>query len=180
MPQPVPAKAKPKPKAKPKAAAKKKTKSRTTTKTSTTAASTTTASTTTPSTSTPSSTPAATGATLDAKSSLLGTILVDASGRTLYLFKDDAGSDSSCYGSCETVWPPFTTNGSPVAGAGVQASLLGTTTRHDGKTQVTYDGHPLYYFAGDSTAGATNGQGIKQFGAKWWVVSPAGHAVKRR
>jgi predicted lipoprotein with Yx(FWY)xxD motif len=67
-----------------------------------------------------------------------------------------------------------------MAGSGVRASLLGTTKRTDGKKQVTYNGHPLYYFAGDSSPGAATGQGLEQFGARWWVVSPAGRAIKRR
>jgi predicted lipoprotein with Yx(FWY)xxD motif len=117
--------------------------------------------------------------TVGAAKSLLGTILVDASGRTLYLFKKDSGGSSSCYGGCAATWPPLTTSGAPVAGSGVNGSLLGTTTRSDGKTQVTYNGHPLYYFAGDSSDGASNGQGVKEFGALWWIVSPAGHADKR-
>ena len=67
--------------------------------------------------------------------------------------------------------------GRPKAGSGVNASMLGTTTRSDGKDEVTYNGHPLYYYAGDQKAGDTNGQDLNQFGAPWYVVSPAGNKI---
>jgi predicted lipoprotein with Yx(FWY)xxD motif len=119
------------------------------------------------------------GATVAVKSSKLGGILVDGTGRTLYLFEQDQGSASSCYGACAGGWPPYTTTGAPRAGAGVSASLLGTTTRTDGKTEVTYHGHPLYYFAGDRKPGDTNGEGLKAFGAEWYVLSAAGTKVEQ-
>jgi predicted lipoprotein with Yx(FWY)xxD motif len=115
------------------------------------------------------------GATVAVKGSTLGAILVDGKGRTLYLFEKDQGTTSSCYGACAGGWPPYTTNGAPRAGAGVSASLLGTTTRTDGKTEVTYHGHPLYYFAGDRKPGDSNGEGLKAFGAEWYVLSAAGN-----
>jgi predicted lipoprotein with Yx(FWY)xxD motif len=118
------------------------------------------------------------GAPIDVRTSKLGSILVDGSGRTLYLFEKDKGTTSSCYGACAAGWPPYTTAGPPHAGRGASASLLGTTTRTDGKTEVTYHGHPLYYYAGDSTAGDTNGQGVEAFGAEWYVVGPAGSKVE--
>jgi predicted lipoprotein with Yx(FWY)xxD motif len=107
----------------------------------------------------------------------LGTILVSG-GRTLYLFEKDNGSNSSCYESCASVWPPLVTKGAPQPGTGVSASLLGTTTRSDGTSEVTYNGHPLYFYLGDSSPGQTGGQGLNQFGALWFVVSPAGNAIK--
>ena len=119
------------------------------------------------------------GATVMVKSSKLGGILVDGSGRTLYLFEKDKGTTSSCYGACAGGWPPDTTKGAPRAGAGVSGSLLGTTTRTDGKTEVTYHGHPLYYFAGDRKPGDTNGEGLKAFGAEWYVLSAAGNKVEK-
>jgi predicted lipoprotein with Yx(FWY)xxD motif len=119
------------------------------------------------------------GATVAVKSSKLGAILVDGTGRTLYLFEKDQGTTSSCYGACAGGWPPDTTNGAPRAGAGVSASLLGTTTRTDGKTEVTYHGHPLYYFAGDPMPGDSNGEGLKAFGAEWYVLSAAGNKVEK-
>jgi len=107
----------------------------------------------------------------------LGKILVDSRGRSLYLFEKDTGPKSTCYGSCAVAWPPFTTSGTPTAGTGAKASLIGTTTRTDGKDEVTYNGHPLYYYAGDSAAGDTNGQDLNQFGAAWYVLSPAGNQI---
>jgi len=113
-----------------------------------------------------------------AKSGSLGTFLVDGKGRALYLWDADKGAMSTCNGACATEWPPLTTNATPKAGAGVKASLLGTSKRSDGTLEVTYAGHPLYYFEGDTSAGQTTGQGSGSFGAPWWVVSPAGNALQ--
>jgi predicted lipoprotein with Yx(FWY)xxD motif len=107
-----------------------------------------------------------------------GKFLVDSSGRALYLWAADKGNASTCSGACAQAWPPLTTAGTPKAGSGVKASLLGTTKRSDGTTEVTYGGHPLYYFSGDSGAGETNGQGNDGFGADWWVVAPSGKAIE--
>lgn len=104
-------------------------------------------------------------------------ILVGNNGRSVYLFEKDTSGKSSCSGSCASVWPPVTTLGKPQAGSGASASLIGTTVRSDGTTQVTYNGHPLYYYVGDKGAGQANGQGLKQFGALWYVVSPQGKAI---
>ena len=109
----------------------------------------------------------------------LGRILVDSRGITLYDFPKDRGTTSSCYGACAALWPPLTTKGKPVAGPGVRASLLGTTKRTDGKLEVTYNGHPLYYFVSDRSPGQATGQGLNQFGAPWWVLSPAGKEIHR-
>jgi predicted lipoprotein with Yx(FWY)xxD motif len=106
----------------------------------------------------------------------LGSVLVDVSGRTVYLFKADTGKDSTCYGDCVRFWPPVLTAGAPLAGAGAKAALLGTTTRTDGSLQVTYAGHPLYRFDLDSPGDAI-GQGVNGFGGLWWVVSPSGAAI---
>ncbi len=122
---------------------------------------------------------AAGGATVAVKSAKLGAILVDGAGRTLYLFEKDKGTTSSCYGACAGGWPPYTTTGAPQAGSGVSAPLLGTTARTDGKTEVTYHGHPLYYFVGDSKPGDTNGEGVNAFGAEWYVLSAAGNKVEK-
>jgi predicted lipoprotein with Yx(FWY)xxD motif len=121
---------------------------------------------------------AAGGTAVDVTSSKLGKFLVDSKGRTLYLFVADTGSSSTCSGACAGAWPPLTTSGKPTAGAGVKASLLGTTKRSDGTMEVTYAGHPLYYYAGDSTPGQTTGQALSQFGAPWYVVAPSGAAIK--
>jgi predicted lipoprotein with Yx(FWY)xxD motif len=119
------------------------------------------------------------GVVVTTKTGALGTYLTDKAGRTLYLWVADTGTKSTCSGSCATAWPPLTTSGAPTAAGSAKASELATTTRDDGTKQVTYDGHPLYYFVGDKTAGATAGQGSDSFGAKWWVVTPAGVAVTK-
>ncbi|WP_328549510.1 MULTISPECIES: COG4315 family predicted lipoprotein [unclassified Streptomyces] len=107
----------------------------------------------------------------------LGTILVDAKGRTLYLFEADKSTQSTCNGSCAAAWPPLLTSGSPTAGGSAKSGLLGTTKRSDGKSQVTYHGHPLYGYAGDSKPGDTNGQDLNQFGAAWYVLDVSGQKV---
>jgi predicted lipoprotein with Yx(FWY)xxD motif len=109
----------------------------------------------------------------------LGHILVDSKGITLYDFVKDKGTTSACYGACAALWPPLTTKGKPVAGRGVRAALLGTTKRKDGKLEVTYGGHPLYYFVTDRKPGQTTGQGVNQFGGPWWVISAAGKEIHR-
>ena len=125
----------------------------------------------------PASGGASSVATVSATSTSLGTILVDGSGRTLYLFEKDQSDQSACTGACATAWPVDQTSGTPKAGSGVKASMLGTIKRGDNTTQVTYNQHPLYYYQGDSGAGQQNGQGVDAFGAKWFVVNPAGGAV---
>jgi predicted lipoprotein with Yx(FWY)xxD motif len=118
------------------------------------------------------------GATIDVGSTRLGQVLVDGSGRTLYLFLADRGTQSACNSSaCVQYWPPILTTGAPQAGPGVNSSLLGTATRKDGTTEVTYAGHPLYYFISDKKAGDTSGQGIVGFGGPWYVVSPSGMQI---
>jgi predicted lipoprotein with Yx(FWY)xxD motif len=116
-------------------------------------------------------------ASVDVRDTSLGKILVDSQGRSLYLFKKDTGPTSTCSGACAVAWPPFTTSGTPQAGSGAKPSLISTSARSDGKTQVVYNGHPLYYYAGDSQAGDTNGQDLNQFGAPWYVLSPAGDQI---
>ena len=116
-------------------------------------------------------------ASVGVASSKLGQILVDASGRTLYLFEADKGAASTCYSACARAWPPLLTIGNPNAGPGASASLLGTTTRSDGQIEVTYAGHPLYSFVADKQAGDTSGQGINDSGGLWYVISPAGGAI---
>src|SRR5258708_32040157 len=98
-------------------------------------------------------TPAAGTATVAVANSSRGQILVDGSGRTLYLFEADRTAASSCYDACIGVWPAVVTTGQPVAGPGVKASLLSTTKRKDGTLEVVYNGHPLYYFSGDKKSG---------------------------
>lgn len=105
------------------------------------------------------------------------TFLTDGSGKAIYLWTKDSGGMSACSGACAGAWPPVTTTGSPTAAGSAKASDLGTITRSDGTKQVTYDGHPLYYFSGDSGSGTASGQGSTGFGAKWWLVAPSGSDV---
>jgi predicted lipoprotein with Yx(FWY)xxD motif len=122
----------------------------------------------------------ATGATKVAlRTTPLGRILVDSKGITLYDFVADKHMASTCYGACAALWPPLLTHGKPVAGPGVRGSLLGTTKRTDGKLEVTYNGHPLYYYVADRKPGQTTGQGLNQFGGPWWVISAAGREIHR-
>jgi predicted lipoprotein with Yx(FWY)xxD motif len=106
-----------------------------------------------------------------------GKALVDGQGRTLYLFEADKGATSACSGACASIWPPVTTAAKPTAGPGLTAAKLGTTKRSDGKLQVTYDGHPLYRYAADGKPGDVNGQGLNQFGAKWYVLNASGAKI---
>jgi predicted lipoprotein with Yx(FWY)xxD motif len=131
------------------------------------------------STSSSSKPAAASSATLASRSSSLGTILVGANGRTLYLFEKDKGPTSTCDGGCAGVWTPFTTTGKPKAGAGVDSAKLTTSKRADAKEQVVYGGHPLYYYVSDTKAGDTKGQNLNQFGADWYVVSPTAQKVEK-
>jgi predicted lipoprotein with Yx(FWY)xxD motif len=119
------------------------------------------------------------GTTVAVAKTRIGRILVDSKGITLYDFVTDKGGVSGCYGACAALWPPLITKGKPHAGPGVRASLLGTTKRKDGKLEVTYNHHPLYYFATDRKPGQTTGQGVNQFGGPWWVLSPAGKEIHR-
>ncbi len=118
----------------------------------------------------------ASAVTIKAASSPLGTILVDQDGKTLYLFEADSQNKSNCSGGCLSLWPPVDANGKATAGSGVTAGMIGTAT---GSSQVTYDGHPLYWFSGDTAAGDTNGEGLTDFGGAWYAVSPAGKAVEQ-
>jgi predicted lipoprotein with Yx(FWY)xxD motif len=117
----------------------------------------------------------ASGATVAVASSSLGKILVDAEGRTLYAFTKDKGDQSACSGECATNWPALT--GTATAGTGAQASLLSTSTQANGTSQVTYDGRPLYYFAGDTKPGDTNGQAV---GNVWFVLTADGALVQEK
>jgi len=128
----------------------------------------------------PSESPASGGSgetEVEAEDSSLGTILVDSRGNTLYVFLQDTGDTSTCTGDCAASWPALIAKGEVKAGGGgdVDGSLLGTSARDDGKMQVTYNGHPLYFFSGDQAPGDINGQGI---GDVWFVVSPAGDPIK--
>jgi predicted lipoprotein with Yx(FWY)xxD motif len=106
-----------------------------------------------------------------------GTYLTDSAGRTVYMFTADMKGMSMCSGACTKPWPPVLTTGTPAAGPGVEASALGTIANGSAQ-QVTYDGHPLYYFIRDKSAGSTAGEGITHFGGSWYVLSPAGNGIQ--
>jgi predicted lipoprotein with Yx(FWY)xxD motif len=129
-------------------------------------------------TSSASSPRASKGALVALGKTALGKVLVDARGRTLYLFEKDKHGRSACYGACATYWPPLASAAKPRPGRGVRASLLGVTRRSDGRRQVTYAGHPLYTFIADKKAGQTTGEGLTNFGAAWDAVAASGRAVE--
>jgi len=110
--------------------------------------------------------------TIETHSGPMGTYLTDGQGRSLYMFASDTSSKSSCTGQCLTSWPALT--GTATASGAANASLLGTLS---GTGQVTYGGHPLYTYSGDKSAGDTTGQGIDNFGAKWWLLTPSGQQL---
>ena len=118
-----------------------------------------------------------TPATVGVANTSLGSILVDSTGRTLYLFKADVGANSACAGACATAWPPLPANGTPIAGTGLTAAKLGTITRSGGNRQVTYNGHPVYLYVGDKKPGDVNGQAVTAFGAAWYALTPAGNQI---
>lgn len=109
-----------------------------------------------------------------------GSYLTDGTGRALYLLEEDAQGESVCYDACAEAWPPFLApQGAPTAGdAAVQAGMLGTLTRRDGSVQVTYDGHPLYYYAEDQGPGQATGQDVTDEWGEWYLVTPEGGEVE--
>ena len=126
---------------------------------------------------TPASSGSAAATVIESHAGSAGAFLTNSSGRAVYLWAADSMNKSTCSGACAGAWPPVTATGHVTAADGAKAADLGTITRSDGSKQVTYDGHPLYYFAGDSGPGQTNGQGSDSFGAKWWLVAPAGMKI---
>ncbi|HYY18094.1 MAG TPA: hypothetical protein VE864_04580 [Streptosporangiaceae bacterium] len=124
-----------------------------------------------------SSSMAATTIDLQSASGIDGTFLADGHGHALYLFEADKGSTSTCTGACAAAWPPVTASAMPMAGGGVSQSLFGTTKRADGTKQLTYNGHPLYYFSADTGSGMAKGQGVKAFGSGWYVVNGKGSKI---
>jgi predicted lipoprotein with Yx(FWY)xxD motif len=117
-------------------------------------------------------------ATVKTRHGKLGTFLVGGNGKTLYLFEKDKTSKSTCSGQCAQFWPPLITSGKAKASGAAKGSLLGTTKRSDGKLQVTYKGHPVYYFQQDAKPGDTKGEDFSAFGAKWYVLAPSGKKIE--
>jgi predicted lipoprotein with Yx(FWY)xxD motif len=106
-----------------------------------------------------------------------GSFLTNGAGRAVYLFMADSSGKSNCDGACAAAWPPVIAAGQPTASGGAQASDLSTISRSDGTKQVTYNGHPLYYFEGDTGPGTDKGQGLNGFGALWYLVTPSGSSI---
>jgi predicted lipoprotein with Yx(FWY)xxD motif len=123
---------------------------------------------------------ASSGSKINLRKTQLGKLLVNSKGRTLYTFTRDKGSNDMCVKIkfCASTWPPVTTTGKPVAGKGIQQSKLGTIKLPGGKHQVTYFGHPLYAYSGDTGPGQTDYVGFPMFGGKWFGETAAGKAVK--
>jgi predicted lipoprotein with Yx(FWY)xxD motif len=118
------------------------------------------------------------GKRIKADGSRYGNVLFDGKGRAIYLFTRDAGEGKSrCYGDCARAWPPVMTRGKPRPSAGVDGDKLGTTKRRSGKRQVTYNGHPLYYYVSDTEPGEITCQDVDEFGGIWFVVKPGGRPV---
>jgi predicted lipoprotein with Yx(FWY)xxD motif len=118
------------------------------------------------------------GVTVATHSSDYGTIVTNGGGRALYLFEKETSDRSQCYGACAQAWPPLLTKGEPRAAGGAEASKLGTTKRSDGATQVTYNGHPVYYYVDDTAPGEVGCQNVNEFGGLWLVVDPSGNAIQ--
>ena len=118
------------------------------------------------------------GRTIKVMNSRYGRMLFDGRGRAIYLFTRERGSKSRCYGQCAVAWPPVFTSGRPRARGGADAGLLGTTTRRGRRRQVTYNGHPLYYYVTDTRPGQITCQDVVEFGGTWLVVDPQGNAIR--
>lgn len=116
------------------------------------------------------------GATIKVVNSKFGRVIADRRGEAFYLFDKEKGKRSRCYGECAVAWPPVLTKGKPRPGNGANADLLGTTKRRNGKLQVTYNGHPLYYYK-DDEPGRILCHNVDEFGGLWLVVNPRGNAV---
>jgi len=132
-----------------------------------------------PAASSPAAAPEGGAATVSLKSvkDIGDPALVGPDGKTVYLFEGDKNGKPTCTGACAGIWPPVTASGMPTAGSGLDQSLLGTVKRADGSTQVTFGGHPLYYYTGDPSAGLAKGQGLKAFGADWYVLNAKGSKI---
>jgi predicted lipoprotein with Yx(FWY)xxD motif len=114
---------------------------------------------------------------ISVKQTRFGKTLVDAHGRVLYLFEGDKRNRSTLSAAGRAVWPPLTSATKSAARSGVRASRITLIKGAGGRSQVAYNGHPLYYYVGDNGSGQTNGQGLNEFGALWYVLSPAGNSI---
>jgi predicted lipoprotein with Yx(FWY)xxD motif len=116
--------------------------------------------------------------TLTVKSSSFGRVLFDGRGFVLYAFTRDKNGRSACYGACAKAWPVYYAKARLRAGTGIKRSLIGTTRRRDGRSQITYGGRPLYYYVGDTKAGQIRCQNVIEFGGTWLIVRPSGKLVR--
>ncbi len=105
-------------------------------------------------------------------------MLADRNGHALYLFTRDRPNRSRCRRGCANAWPPLKTKRSPRVGDGLDSALIGTTKRRNGSKQVTYNGHPVYFYVDDRKPGQVRCQDIREFGGTWLVVSPDGEAIR--
>lgn len=128
----------------------------------------------------PAAAAAGAGVTVATHNGAYGTYLSDSSGRTLYLFEADKNGTSACNGVCTKFWPPLTSTAAAAASGGAQQSMLGTTKRSDGSTQITYAGHPVYYFSKDKAVGDAKGEGLNLEGGEWYLLSPQGTAIESK
>jgi len=119
------------------------------------------------------------GVLVTVRKTALGSILVDARGRTLYLFEKDRNGVSMCSSACAAYWPALTSHGALRVGGGVRRTLVTLGKTHNGARQVLYAGHPLYTFVGDKRAGQTTGEGLTNFGAGWYAISASGQKVDK-
>jgi predicted lipoprotein with Yx(FWY)xxD motif len=110
---------------------------------------------------------------ISTRSTSIGTVLVNAQGHTLYWFAIDTPTKSNCNGTCASYWPPVLGKATPAAGMSLPKGFS-TITRSNGQVQATYDGHPLYTYAADTSAGMTSGNGSKLSGGLWWAMTPSG------
>lgn len=117
------------------------------------------------------------GTIIQARTSSLGRLLTDGHGRALYLFEADKPNVSKLSAAGLSIWPPLAATGKPQAKSGALAAKIGTITGANGKPQVTYGRHPLYYYVGDAKPGQTSGQALNQFGAEWYVLGPSGNKI---
>jgi predicted lipoprotein with Yx(FWY)xxD motif len=121
--------------------------------------------------------PAPSSVTLMGTHTALGPTLADGQGRTVYLFASDSATTSTCYGSCASIWPPVPATSAPHTAGGASDNRVGSIQRTGGGSQLTYQGHPLYYYAGDAKPEDTGGQALNQFGAKWCALTPSGITI---
>lgn len=116
-------------------------------------------------------------ASLSVTGSRYGRIIADSAGRTLYMFDAEAGPSPKCYGPCAAAWPPLLATGTPVSGPGLSQALIAAASRSDGSQQITYNGHPLYYYVGDRAPGEIGCQAVFEFGGGWFVVDDRGSKI---